>query len=119
MEFNNYEKQFLKDLDTYASKNEIERLDMIYSSTQIESYEHIMDNSSIDSSFGKFLHKLRSQGYTFLGIGKAPWPHYDRDIAIVFEDVDNFQKYWYHTNLYIIEWWQSQVALYLGKEFNA
>ena len=54
-----------------------------------------------------------------MGIGKAPWVHYDRDIAIVFEDVDTFQKYWYHTNSYIIEWWQEQVALYLGKDTNA
>ena len=38
------------------------------------------------------------------------------DIAIVFEDIDTFQKYWYHTNTYIVEWWQDQVALYLGKD---
>lgn len=119
MEFINFEKQYLKDIDTYASKEEIERLDMIFSSAQIETYEHTMDNYSMDSSFGEFLHKLRSQGYVFMGIGKAPWVHYDRDIAIVFEDVDTFQKYWYHTNSYIIEWWQEQVAWYLGKDTNA
>ena len=116
MEFTNYEKQFLKDLHTYASKEEIERLDFIFSPAQIETYEHTMDNFSLDTSFGEFLHKLRSQGYAFMGIGFAPWKHYDRDIAIVFEDIDTFQKYWYHTNSYIVEWWQDQVALYLGKD---
>lgn len=119
MEFNDLEKQWIKDIDTYGSKEEIERLDMIFSSTQIETYEHTMDNYSMDSSFGEFLHKLRSQGYAFLGVGRAPWIHGGRDMAIVFENVDTFDKYWYHTNSYIIEWWQEQVALYLGKDLNA
>ena len=118
MEFNDLEKQWIKAIDKYASKEEIERLDEIFSSAQIESYEHTMDNYSLDSSFGEFLHKLRSQGFAFLGTGKAPWIHGERDAAIVFEDVDTFQKYWYHTNFYIIEWWQEQVALYLGKDLG-
>ena len=118
MEFTNIEKQWRKDLNTYASKEEMEHLDMIFSSAQIETYEHTMDNYSMDSSFGEFLHKLRSQGYVFLGVGKAPWIHSGRDTAIVFEDVNTFQKYWYHTNSYIIEWWQEQVALYTGRSLN-
>lgn len=118
MEFIDVEKQFIKDLDMYASKEEMERLDMIFSSAQIEGYEHTMDNYSMDSSFGEFLHKLRSQGYAFLGVGRAPWVHYDRDTAIVFEDINTFQKYWYHTNSYIVEWWQEQIALYTGRSLN-
>ena len=119
MEFNNLEKQWIKDIDTYAFKEEIERLDMIYSSAQIETYEHTMDNFTLDSSFGKTLHNLRSNGYAFMGIGRAPWIHSGRDMAVIFEDVDTFQKYWYHTNAFIIEWWQEQVALYLRKEPHA
>lgn len=116
MILNNLEKQWIKDLDTYARKDEIERLDMIFSSAQIETYEHTMDNSTLDSSFGETLHKMRAHGYNFLGVGKAPWVHNGRDMAIIFEDESDFQKYWYHTNSHIIEWWQEQVALYLGKE---
>ena len=116
MELNNLEKQLCKDLDMYAHKDEIERLDMIFSSAQIETYEHTMDNFTLDSSFGETLHKMRTYGYNFLGIGKAPWVHNGRDMAVVFEDVDTFNKYWYHTNEYIISWWQEQVALYLRKD---
>ena len=116
MELNDLEKQWCKDLDMYAHKDEIERLDMIFSSAQIETYEHTMDNFTLDSSFGETLHKMRTYGYNFLGVGKAPWVHNGRDMAVVFENEYDFQKYWYHTNSYIIEWWQEQVALYLGKE---
>lgn len=116
MEFTNYEKQFLKDLDTYARKEEIERLDMIFSSAQIETYEHTMDNFTMDSSFGEMLHKMRSYGHAFLGVGKAPWLHSGRSMAVVFEDIDTFTKYWYHINDYIIDLWRDQVAVYLGKE---
>lgn len=116
MEFTDIDKKYFKDLDTYATKEEIERLDAIYSSAQIETYEHTMDNSSLDTSFGETLHKLRAYGFAFMGIGKAPWVHNGRDMAVIFEDADTFQKYWYHTNSYIIEWWQDQVALYLRKD---
>ena len=92
------------------------RLRLALVSSRILALRSTMDNFSLDTSFGEFLHKLRSQGYAFMGIGFAPWKHYDRDIAIVFEDIDTFQKYWYHTNSYIVEWWQDQVALYLGKD---
>lgn len=119
MELNSLEKQWIKDINTYVSKEELERLDAIYSSAQIETYEHTMDNFSLDSSFGETIHKLRTYGYAFMGIGRAPWVHHDRDMALIFEDVDTFQKYWYHINSYIVEWWQEQVALYLGKELNA
>ena len=116
MELNDLEKQWCKDLDTYTRKDEIERLDMIFSPAQIETYEHIMDNSTLDSSFGKTLHKMRTCGYNFLGVGNAPWVHNGRGMAVVFENEHDFQKYWYHINSYLIRWWQEQVALYLGKE---
>ena len=116
MELNNVEKEYIRDIEKYAHADEIERLDMIHSSAQISGYEHTMDNSSLDTSFGKMLHKLRTNGYAFMGIGKAPWLHHERDMAIIFEDVDTFEKYWYHTNSYIVEWWQEQVALYLRKD---
>lgn len=115
MEFNDLEKQWVRDLDKYASAEEIERLDMIFSSAQIDSYEHTMDNSALDTSFAIFLHKMRTNGCNFLGIGKAPWPHHERNMAVVFEDADTFEKYWWHTNDYIIDWWREQILLYQGK----
>lgn len=113
--FYNVDDMYAKDLKAYASKEEMAMLDAIHSSAQIETYEHTMDNFSLDCSFGIFLHKLRSEGYAFVGIGTAPWAHNGRTIAVIFEDSDTFQKYWYHTNDYIIEWWQDQVSEYLGR----
>lgn len=116
MELTNLDRQHNKDIETYAHEEEIQALDMIFSSAQIETYEHTMDNSSLDTSFGMMLHNLRKNGYVFIGIGKAPWVHNGRDMAIVFEDPYDFKKYWYHTNSFITEWWQEQVAIYLGKD---
>ena len=46
-------------------KKKSKPLDMIFSSAQIETYEHTMDNSSLDTSFGMMLHNLRKNGYVF------------------------------------------------------
>ena len=116
MELTNIHKKFLKEMELYATQEEIEALDMIFSSAQIETYEHTMDNSSLEISFGKTLHNLRKNGYMLLGIGKAPWVHQDRDMAVVFEDSITFQRYWYHTTQLITSWWQEQIAIYLGKD---
>lgn len=112
MEFTNFEKEFLEDLKRYPFQEEIERLEIVFSSAEIETYEHTMDNSSIDTSFGKVLTKLWQQGYTFLGIGRAPWLHNGRDVAVVFEDFRTFDKFWYHVSTHIIEWWKDEVDLY-------
>lgn len=112
----NLNRQFNQEIEKYAHEEEIQALDMIFSLAQIETYEHTMDNSSLDSSFGLMLHKLRKNGYAFLGIGKAPWVHQGRDMAIVFEDSYDFKKYWYHVSSSAVEWWQEQVAIYLGKD---
>ena len=66
--------------------------------------------------FGKVLTKLRQQGYTFLGTGRAPWLHNGRDVAVVFEDFRTFDKFWYHVSTWIVEDWKDEVDLYFGKK---
>lgn len=116
MEFTNFEREFLEDLKRYPFQEEIKQLETVFSSAEIETYEHTMDNSSIDTSFGKVLMKLWQQGYTFLGTGRAPWLHNGRDVAVVFEDFRTFDKFWYHVSTWIVEDWKDEVDLYFGKK---
>lgn len=115
MEFTDYEKAFLWDIEHFA-RDEIFLMNNTFSAAQVETYEHTMDNMSMDTSFGEMIHKLRQYGYNFLGVGIAPWVHSGRDMAVIFEDNITFQKYWYHIDSYLIEWWKEQIDLFLGKE---
>lgn len=113
MEFTNIEKEWLQDIKKYACDDEVERILLVeFPPYMIETYNHTMDNYSIDTSFGMVLHKLRKEGYMFLGTGKAPWQHNGRDMAVIFEDTSTYDKYWYHTTSFIIEVWQEQARLF-------
>ena len=113
MEFTNYEREFMKALTPHTVE-ELLRIKTVWAAYRVESFQHTMDNYTMDSYFGKVLDKMKNLGYTFLGVGNAPYTHGGRSMAVVFEDA-NFEKYWYHVDAHIVEWWQEQVELFLGE----
>lgn len=112
MEFINYEKLHRKYFCRYVTKQEIAALEQEITSTEIASYEHEMNNSFVDLSFGKTIDNLRKQNYNFIGIGKAPYPHHDWHWAIVFEDNTTFEKYWCHIDDYLVDDWREEKGKY-------
>ena len=115
MEIINYDKENAAALSR-CSREEIETIYNIFPSYKVETFIHTMDNYTMDSYFGIILDKMKKLGYTFLGVGNAPYTHSGRSMAAVFEDNETFEIYWYHIDAHIVEWWQEQVDLFLRKK---
>lgn len=115
MEIINYDKENVMALSR-CSREEIETIYNIFPSYKVETFIHTMDNYTMDSYFGIILDKMKKLGYTFLGVGNAPYTHSGRSMAVVFEDNKTFETYWYHVDAHIVEWWQEQVDLFLRKK---
>lgn len=80
-----------------------------FDDTRIATYYHETDNSFVALSFGRTVHNLRQRGYQIVGTGKAPYPHLGQDMAVVFEDMDTFEKCWCHISERIFRMWLDEV----------
>lgn len=110
MEFVNYEQQYKKAFDLYVHDIDKRALSVVYNSATVDVYQHDMDNGFVSTSYGETIHKLRTRGCQILGTAKAPWAHRGDDIAIIYEDVDTYERYWCHINERILNWWLEQAA---------
>ena len=93
MEFIDYEKEYRKNFQRFVTPEILTILEEDLTSTEIANYEHEMNNSFIDCSFGKTIDNIQFSGYNFIGIGKAPYPHHDWHWAVVIEDNKTFEKF--------------------------
>lgn len=82
-----------------------------FSPERIASYQHEMDNSFINWSYGLTVHNLRRLGYQILGTGASPWVHLGQEMAVVFEDCETFEKFWCHISMPIFRAWLRQTEL--------
>lgn len=108
MEFINHEREHKRLFNLYVSSLDKDALKKAYTSSSIYFYEHEMDNSFIHSSYGKTINNMRSRGYQILGIGNAPYVHQGQNLAVVFEDMETFTRYWCHLSQSTYEWWLEQ-----------
>ena len=107
-----YEKEYEHNFKAYVKEIHLLALDNYLTSTEINTYEHEMDNSFIDCSFGATINNIERSGYNFIGIGEAPYPHHDWHYAIVLENKKTFEKYWCHIPAYLIEDWNEEKGKY-------
>ena len=112
MEFTDYEKVHKENFKRFVTDKDIAALEDEITSTEISTYEHEMNNSFMDLSFGKTLDNIRFSGYNFIGIGKAPYPHHDWHWALVIEDNKTFEKFWFHLPNYLVEDWREEKGKY-------
>ena len=110
MEFVNYEQKYKKAFDMYVHNLDRQALSVVYNSAAVDTYQHDMDNSFVNTSYGETVHNLRTRGCQILGTAKAPWPHRGDDIAIIYEDVDTYERHWCHINERILKWWLEQAV---------
>ena len=112
MEFINLDNFGKLSYNKNVTETEDQKLYNEFSSTEISTYEHEMNNGFIDCFFGETLRQMRLYNYNFLGVGKAPWPHHDWNMAVVFEDKTTFEKYWCHVAQYLIDEWREEKGKY-------
>lgn len=111
MEFINYENRAKRSFRDNVTQQDIARLQEPLSSIEIGNYEHEMDNSFVDAYFGNMIGNLHQNGYSFVGIGKAPWHHHGLTMAVVFEDNQTFDKYWCHVSDIMTTYWMAECPL--------
>ena len=112
MEFIDYEKLYKQNFKQFVKPHHLVALEEDLTSTEISVYEHEMNNSFIDCSFGKTIDNIEFSGYNFIGIGKAPYPHHDWYWAIVIEDKKTFDKFWCHLPDYLAQDWREEKGKY-------
>lgn len=100
--------EYKKETQKYATESEITALHVVFDSSVLVSYYHEMDNSFIDTSFGKTVHNLRSRDCQLLGIAEAPWAHRGDNLAVIYENIEDYKRYWVHINQRILDWWLEQ-----------
>lgn len=98
MREDNIYRHYINDLDRIA-------LATSYSTSRTTAYQHESDNSFISLAYGRTVHNMRQRGYQILGTGKAPYPHLNQEMAIIFEDMDTYEKYWCHVSERIFRMW--------------
>lgn len=109
MEFINPDKQYEKETKEYCSKQDIAALSNDYSTAEVSDFQHTIDNSFLESSYGKTCDTMRQRGYQILGLcSNAPWYHGNCYSAVVFEDTRNYDIFWCHINDTITNWWKGQ-----------
>lgn len=69
MNFINYDKVRETSFKKYVTKEIVDILQKDLTSIEIDSYQHEMNNSFIDLSFGETIRQLQEQNYNFLGVG--------------------------------------------------
>lgn len=101
--------KYQKDFQKYATEDDCKALHTSFYSVEVnDCCQHEMDNSFISTSYGQTVHNLRSRDCQILGTSVAPWPRRGDDLAIIYENVETFEKFWCHINQTILNWWLEQ-----------
>lgn len=101
-------QEYKKETQRYTTEAEIMALHTVFDTSVLVSYFHEMDNGFIDTSFGKTVHNLRSRDCQLLGIAQAPWTHQGNNLAIIYENIETYERCWVHINQRILDWWLEQ-----------